>query len=163
VVPHTTGELIAFRTDDGVPVWIETLTSLRPGSSLANINDIAGRPVIADGQVYAIAHSGRLGAFRLETGEPVWAQEISGTQMPWVAGDYAFVLNGTATLAAVERRSGAVRWTASLPGGGVWSGPVLGGGRLIAVSSKGSWPISRPRPARSCRPSSSATSSTSPR
>jgi outer membrane protein assembly factor BamB len=137
VVPHTTGELIAFRTDNGVPVWIETLTSLQPSGSLANINDIAGRPVIADGQVYAIANSGRLGAFRLETGEPVWAQEISGTQMPWVAGDYAFVINGTATMAAVERRSGAVRWTANLPGGGVWSGPVLGGGRLIAVSSTG--------------------------
>ncbi|HUE45421.1 MAG TPA: PQQ-binding-like beta-propeller repeat protein [Aestuariivirgaceae bacterium] len=137
VVPHTTGELIAFRTEDGTPVWTETLTSLQPTSSLANINDIAGRPVIADGQVYAIAHSGRLGAFLLQTGEPVWAQEISGTQMPWVAGGYAFVISGTAGIAAVERGNGAVRWTANLPGGGVWSGPVLGGGRLIAVSSKG--------------------------
>jgi outer membrane protein assembly factor BamB len=137
VVPHTTGELIAFRTEDGSPVWTETLTSLQPTSSLANINDIAGRPVIADGQVYAIAHSGRLGAFLLKTGEPVWAQEISGTQMPWVAGGYAFVISGTAAIAAVERAGGAVRWTAKLPGGGVWSGPVLGGGRLIAVSSTG--------------------------
>jgi outer membrane protein assembly factor BamB len=87
VVPHTTGELVAFRVSDGMPVWTETLTSLQPTSSLANINDIAGRPVIADGQVYAIAHSGRMGAFQLATGEPEWAQEISGTQMPWVAGD----------------------------------------------------------------------------
>ena len=137
VVPHTSGELIAFRTDAGIPVWTETLTSIRPSSSLANINDIAGRPVIADGKVYAIAHSGRLGAFELETGQPVWAQELSGTQMPWVAGDYAFVISGTATIAAVERGTGALRWSASLPGGGVWSGPVLGGGRLIAVSSTG--------------------------
>jgi outer membrane protein assembly factor BamB len=137
VVPHTTGELVAFRADDGMPVWTETLTSLQPTSSLANLNDIAGRPVIADGRVYAIAHSGRLGAFQLTTGEPEWAQEISGTQMPWVAGDHAFVINGTATLAAVERRGGGVRWTTNLPGGGVWSGPVIGGGRLIVVSSTG--------------------------
>ena len=137
VVPHTTGEIIAFRSEDGAPVWTETLTSLQPISSLANINDIAGRPVIADGQVYAIAHSGRFGAFLLSTGEAVWAQEISGTQMPWVAGGYAFVINGTGTMAAVERGGGAVRWTADLPGDGVWSGPVLGGGRLIAVSSTG--------------------------
>jgi outer membrane protein assembly factor BamB len=137
VVPHTTGELIAFRADDGMPVWTETLSSLQPTSSLANLNDIAGRPVIADGRVYAIAHSGRLGAFQLTTGEPEWAQEISGTQMPWVAGDHAFVINGTATLTAVQRRGGGVRWTTDLPGGGVWSGPVIGGGRLIAVSSNG--------------------------
>ncbi len=137
VVPHTTGELVAFRVSDGMPVWTETLTSLQPTSSLANINDIAGRPVIADGQVYAIAHSGRMGAFHLATGEPLWAQEISGTQMPWVAGGYAFVINGTASLAAIERSGGGVRWTTDLPGGGIWSGPVLGGDRLIAVSSKG--------------------------
>lgn len=137
VVPQTTGEIVAFRTDEGFPVWTETLTSLQPTSALANINDIAGRPVIADGQVYAIAHSGRLGAFMLKTGEPVWAQEISGTQMPWVAGSYAFVINGNAAMAAVERGNGAVRWTANLPGGGVWSGPVLGGGRLLTVSSTG--------------------------
>ena len=137
VVPQTTGELTAFRTDDGIPLWTETLTSLQPISSLANLNDIAGRPVIADGTVYAIAHSGRLGAFMLATGEAVWAQEISGTQMPWVAGDYAFVIAGSASMAAVERKGGAVRWSVNLPDGGVWSGPVLGGGRLIAVSSTG--------------------------
>lgn len=137
VVPTTAGDLAAFRADDGALAWAEPLTSTNPLSSLANLNDISGRPVIADGQVYAIAHSGRMGAYLLSTGEQIWAQDISGTQTPWLAGGYAFVISGRNTLAAIQRSDGAVRWTASLPGGGVWSGPVLGGGRLIAVSSKG--------------------------
>jgi outer membrane protein assembly factor BamB len=136
VVPHTTGDLVAFREGDGLQAWSEALTSPDPTSSMANLNDIAGRPVIADGQVYAIAHSGRMGAFLLSSGEPVWNQDISGTQMPWVAGDYLFVMVGRDSVAAIERKSGGVRWTAKLPAG-VWSGPVLGGGRLIAASSTG--------------------------
>ena len=40
------------------------------------------------------------------------------------------------TLMALSRRTGGVRWTADLPGK-LWAGPVLGGGRLLAVSSEG--------------------------
>ena len=61
---------------------------------------------------------------------------MSGTQTPWVAGDYVFVIANGKTMTAVSRRNGAVRWTATLPGK-MWAGPVLAGGRLLAVSSDG--------------------------
>lgn len=39
---------------------------------------------------------------------------------------------------AVTRRDGKVQWTMKLPGqSSQWSGPVLAGGKLWAVSSKG--------------------------
>ncbi len=136
VVPYTSGEVSAFRVSDGGVVWSESLSSSDLTSSLANLNDVAGRPVISDGQVYAISHAGRMSAFLLSNGEQAWSQDISGTQTPWVAGGYVFVITGRSTIAAVSRSSGAVRWSQGLPGG-VWSGPVLGGGRLIAVSSNG--------------------------
>lgn len=137
VVPSTAGEISAFRISDGYAAWSEPLSSSDRTSSLANLNDVAGRPVISDGQVYAISHAGRMAAFLLSSGEPTWSQDISGTQTPWVAGGYVFVISGRSTLVAISRSSGAIRWTQALPGGGVWSGPVLGGGRLIAVSSNG--------------------------
>jgi len=136
VVPYTSGEVSAFRVGDGLAVWSETLSSADVTSSLANLNDVAGRPVISDGQVYAISHSGRMSAFLLASGDPAWSQEVSGTQTPWVAGGYVFVISGRSTMVAISRSSGAIRWSQGLPGG-VWSGPVLGGGRLIAVSSNG--------------------------
>ncbi len=46
-------------------------------------------------------------------------------------------LAGKRTMAAVARRNGGIRWSANLPSQGVWSGPVVGGGRLLAISSKG--------------------------
>ncbi len=137
VVPLTTGDILTFRSSDGLFTWTENLSGGTAFSSLATLNDVAGRPVIASGTVLAIAHSGRMAAFKLDSGQQVWSQELPGTQTPWVAGDYAFVVVDRNKIAAVSRRNGAVRWWAKLPDGGVWSGPVVGGGRLIAVSSKG--------------------------
>jgi len=137
VVPSTSGELIALSAGQGISAWDESLAAADPTTSLANLNDIAGRPVIDSGVVFAIAHAGRLGAFKLSDGSEVWSQEIAGSQTPWLAGDYVFVLSNRATLAAVARRNGAVRWSVNLAGGGTWAGPVVGGGRLLVVGSAG--------------------------
>jgi outer membrane protein assembly factor BamB len=137
VVPSTSGEIIALSAGAGLSTWDESLAASDPTTSLANINDIAGRPVIDNGVVFGIAHAGRLGAFKLTDGSQVWSQEIAGSQTPWVAGDYVFVISNRATLAAVAKRNGAVRWSVTLPGAGTWAGPVVGGGRLLVVGSAG--------------------------
>ena len=93
--------------------------------------------MIDAGQVFAISHQGRMVAINLATGQRLWQQEITGSQMPWVTGDTVFVLSGRDTLLALSRKEGRVRWAVTLPGGKSWSGPVLGGGRLLAVSAEG--------------------------
>ena len=137
IVPYTTGDLLALEKSSGFVAWSESLLGRNANSSGASINDIAGRPVVADGAVYAISHSGRMAAFGLSDGFERWSVDIGGTQTPWVAGDYVFVIAGQNTMAAIARSNGGVRWSSNLTGGGVWSGPVVGGGRLLAVSSKG--------------------------
>jgi outer membrane protein assembly factor BamB len=137
VVPSTSGEIIALSAGAGLSTWDESLAASDPTTSLANLNDFAGRPVIDNGLVFGIAHAGRLGAFKLSDGSQVWSQEIAGSQTPWVAGDYVFVISNRATLAAVAKRNGAVRWSVTLPGAGTWAGPVVGGGRLLVVGSAG--------------------------
>ena len=57
--------------------------------------------------------------------------------MPWVAGDTVFVVDLSGRLIALTRSRGEVRWMVDLPRAKVWSGPVLAGGRLWLVSSKG--------------------------
>ena len=82
----------------------------------------------------------------LRTGERVWTRNIAGVQTPWVAGDFIYVLTLDAEVAAVSRRDGRVRWVRQLrrykdqedrEGRLEWSGPVLAGDRLIAVSNLG--------------------------
>jgi outer membrane protein assembly factor BamB len=136
VVPHTSGDVTAFRLSDGAPLWTDTLASMDPTSSLANLNDIAARPVIDGEQVFAISHSGSFVAFDAKNGARQWQRELSGTQTPWVSGEYLFVITDRNKVAAISRKTGGVRWIKDLPPG-VWSGPVMGGGKLIATSSEG--------------------------
>ncbi len=137
VAPHTNGDLIAFSAGSGQRFWNESLASSRAGASVANLNAIAGRPVISGGQVYAISNAGRMAAFDLKSGAETWSREFSGNQTPWVSGEYVFVISQKRRMVAIERRTGAVKWVVDLPGGGIWAGPVMGGGRLLAVSDKG--------------------------
>ncbi len=137
VVPQTSGDVTAFRLGDGTPLWTDALASTDTTSSLANLNDIAARPVIDGGQVFAISHSGSFVAFDARNGTRLWQRDLAGTQTPWVSGDYLFVITNRNKVAAISRKSGGVRWIKELQSG-VWSGPVMGGGKLIVASSEGS-------------------------
>ncbi len=144
VAPYSSGELFAFRAENGRIAWSDSLTRTRRVTGLSELSDINGRPVIDRGRVYAIGHAGRMVSIDLRTGERVWGQEIGGVQMPWVAGGFIYVLTTENDLVCLTRREGRIRWVRRLRrykdpedrrGPIQWFGPVLAGDRLIVVSS----------------------------
>lgn len=149
VVPaFTSGEIVALRAANGSVAWSDNLSSIRSSSSgLSTLSDIRAMPVVDKGLVIAISFSGRLVAIDERTGSRVWQREISGTQMPWVAGGYIFVISEANELIALSRDNGAIKFVTALPswrdaeskdGAIRWAGPVLAGGRLIAAGNNGS-------------------------
>ena len=146
VAPYSSGELYGLRPENGRVAWQESLAAIRRGGALSSIADIRGLPVLDRGAVYAIGHSGRMVAVDERIGNRVWETEIGGTQTPWLAGDFLFVLTNDAEVVAVTRQAGRVRWVAPLDrfkdpedrkGPITWSGPVLAGGKLWVTGSNG--------------------------
>jgi outer membrane protein assembly factor BamB len=146
VVPYSSGELVALKVQNGRVLWSDNLAAARRTDALSALADIRGRPVIDRGRVFAVSHSGRMVAIDLRTGERVWDQEIGGSDMPWVAGDFIYVLTNEAELVCLTRADGRIRWVSELPRYEDlekkrdplrWSGPLLAGDRLIAVASNG--------------------------
>ncbi len=135
-VPYPTGDVLGLKILDGSPVWSESLTRTRSESQFASMTD-AARPAIENGVVYAIGHAGRMTATNTKTGERIWSLNAPGTQTPWVAGESVFIVDTRAQIMAVSKRDGKIQWTTKLPASGAWSGPVLAGNQLWAVSSKG--------------------------
>lgn len=144
VAPYSSGELFAFRSDNGRVLWNDSLIRRRGSTGLSELSDINGRPVIDRGRVYAVSHGGRMVAIDIRTGERIWDQNIAGVQSPWIAGDFLFVLTTANDLVCLSRREGRIRWVRPLPRYGdeeeredpiQWLGPVLAGDRLILVSS----------------------------
>jgi len=136
VVPYPSGELLAFDVNTGQPKWAESLKRTRPGMASRDVGDTA-RPAISRGVVYAVSGAGRLIATDIESGSRKWSLDVSGSQTPWVAGEAVFVVDRTGKLVAVKRDSGEVAWVTDLPSARYWNGPVLAGGKLWLISSKG--------------------------
>ena len=146
VVPYTSGELFALRTQNGTPSWTDTLSRSGNVTSLTIINDIAGRPVIDRNMVFAVSHSGTLAAINFRSGSRAWTRNIAGIQTPLVAGEYVFVVSTDGQVVCMNRGDGRVRWTQQLPAfedpAGkrrpiVWTGPLLVSNFLVMISSKG--------------------------
>lgn len=146
IAPFSSGEIFALRAENGRLLWTDNLTAVRRVDAISSLADIRGLPVIDREIVLAISHSGRMAALDRRIGARLWEKDIGGTQMPWVAGDYVFVVSNDAELVALTRREGYIRWITRLPRFEdeedredpiFWSGPVLAGDRLIVAGSHG--------------------------
>lgn len=152
VASFASGELVALRSDNGTELWNVPLSHTTRSSALSEIRDIAGRPVIYKGDVFAISHADVMADTDLRTGEPHWTLPLSGITTPWPAGDAVFAIDQTGQVVAASRDSGQLYWMTDLNAppapkkkGGkpgkrsreVWSSPILADNRLITVSDKG--------------------------
>lgn len=146
VAGYSSGELTAYRFENGQVVWQDALARTGISTVVGTLSDIDADPVIDNGRVFAIGQGGRMVAVELITGQRAWELNISGIATPWVAGDWVFVVTEDAQLLAVARGSGRIAWMSQLPryrdvedekGPIYWRGPVLAGNRLVLTSSGG--------------------------
>lgn len=147
VVGFSSGELNAYRYENGRTLWQDTLSRTSVTTSVSSLADIDADPVIDENRVYAVGQGGRMVALELTTGRRVWEQNFAGISTPWLAGEWLFVVTDDARLVCISRGNGKVRWIADLGGftnmkkrkGRTinWVGPVLAGNRLIVGNSEG--------------------------
>ena len=164
IAPFASGELVALRTANGNEEWTVTLSRTSRTNALSEIRDIAGRPVVYQGHVYAGSHSGVFADIDLRTGEARWTLPITTITTPWPAGDVVYVVSQAGEVICASRDNGQVYWITDLKAVSeakndkkdkkgkksaakeekkkakdreLWFGPVLASGRLIVVSDKG--------------------------
>ncbi len=146
VAPFTSGELVALRVESGRSVWNESLVGpRREARAFGNLADIRGRPVIDRGLVLAMGSAGTLAAIDLRAGQRLWERNIGGSQTPWVAGRFVYVVAAGADVVCLERDTGKVKWVTPLTqyldakrhNPILWAGPVLAGDRLLVGGTTG--------------------------
>ena len=146
VAGFSSGELNAYRYENGRNGWQDQLARTSIRTSVASISDVDAHPVIDGGQVIAVGQGGRMVSLELISGQRQWEINIAGISKPWVAGEWVFVVSDDAKLLSVNRANGKIRWITQLPafrnekkkaGPIRYRGPVLAGGRLILASSEG--------------------------
>lgn len=146
VAGFSSGELNAYRYENGRVLWQDALSRTSITTSVSSLADINADPVIEDGKVYAIGQGGRMVALDIATGQRLWEQTFAGISTPWVAGEWIFVVTDDSRLVCLSRANGRVRWISQLRAykneekrsdAYVWFGPVLAGDRLWLANSRG--------------------------
>ena len=146
IAPYSSGELFALRVENGRALWSDNLSAIRRSDAVSALADIRGRPVIADGRVYAASHSGRMVAIDLVSGRRVWEAEVGSLVQPWVAGQFLFVLSAGGEVVALTADTGLVRWVTPIglfedpedrDDRIIWSSPLLAGDRLVVAGNTG--------------------------
>ncbi len=154
IAPFSSGEVVALRASTGQALWTQVLSRTSRTSALSELRDIAGRPVVSRGVVYAVGHSGVMSAMDARSGQPKWQLPVAGVNAPLPVGDVVYVVSKNGELTVVNRDSGQVYWTRNLNEGrsrqeggflGVfdrtvvpeWSGPLMASNRLLLVNSDG--------------------------
>ena len=152
VAGYSSGELTAYRYENGRVLWSDALARTNISTTVGTITDIDADPIIDSGRVYALGQGGRMAAYELVTGQRIWELNLAGISTPAIAGEWIFTLTDDARLLAIARSSGRVRWITQLQawkdekdkkGPIFWTGPVLAGGNLWVASSRGElWKVS---------------------
>lgn len=148
VAGFSSGEVQAYRYENGRDLWEDALARTSMALSVSTLTDVDADPVVDRGRVFALGQGGRMASYELVTGQRSWEISIAGISTPYVVGEWVYAMTDDGKLLCVARGSGKVRWLQQLARFRVetekkkkdpirWTGPILAGGRLIAVNSEG--------------------------
>lgn len=142
----STGELIAYRYENGTQLWLDALSRTSISTQVGILTDIDADPIIDRGRVLALGQGGRMAAYELVSGQRIWELNVAGISTPAVSGDWIFTLTDDGKLMCIARSTGKVRWLTQLArfrneekkkDAIFWTGPLLAGNRLWIGNSRG--------------------------
>jgi outer membrane protein assembly factor BamB len=146
VAGFSTGELVAYRYENGRTLWSDALARTSLSTTVGVLTDIDADPIIDRGRVFALGQGGRMAAYELTTGQRVWELNLAGISTPAIAGEWIFTLTDDAKLLCIARSTGKARWVTQLQqfrnpkkktNPVFWTGPVLANSRLWIANSQG--------------------------
>jgi len=104
------GRLLAIDLSDGTQEWEAILSPPSGRSDLDRLADVDGDMAVVGQDVYAIGYHGRIASLAVESGQVLWAREISG--LAGVAADWnnTYLIGDEGELLALLRRNGEDVW-----------------------------------------------------
>ena len=114
VAAYSSGEVFALTLDSGQEIWSDAVLRPRRTLAIGAINDITGAPVIADNQIIVAGNGGELAAFDRASGARRFDVNLVSRNMPWVAGDFIYLITDRNEVVCLLRSGGRARWVSPL-------------------------------------------------
>jgi len=110
VAGYPNGKLIALDIEDGKLTWEVSVSLPRGSTELERIADIAGLPVIDQGNICAATFQGKVACFEIQTRNMVWGRDLSSTRDLARDAKNIYVVDDSSAVHALDKGSGASVW-----------------------------------------------------
>jgi outer membrane protein assembly factor BamB len=104
------GRIGAYSLRDGETIWENLIAAGRGRTEIERMTDVDATPVIVGQDIYAVSYRGRLANLGLESGQFIWATEMSSHRGLGVDWTSVYVAVAEGEVVAVNRASGAELW-----------------------------------------------------
>jgi outer membrane protein assembly factor BamB len=111
--------------------------------TIGNLLHVYASQVISGEHVFTLGHGGRLTANHITSGDRAWSVTFSGLHTPAIIGEYLYVTDDNACLYCINKETGKVRWSTSLPENEDqrkpvnWTNPIIADRAVLLVTEHG--------------------------
>ncbi|MEK7737532.1 MAG: outer membrane protein assembly factor BamB [Pseudomonadota bacterium] len=104
------GKLVAVSTLNGAALWEGAVALPKGSTELERVVDITSLPVIEGREVCAVAYQGRVACFDMNSGNQLWARDISSSTGLDMDAKSVYVSDDKGVLQAFDRNNGSSLW-----------------------------------------------------
>lgn len=131
------GKLVAMETATGGVGWEASVALPRGVSELERIADVTSNPV-SDGRIVcAVAFQGRVACFEPQSGNLIWARDLSSIAGMAIDGRNVYVSDANGVVHALDKSSGAYVWKQEKLSYRELSAPLVVRGYIVVADLQG--------------------------
>jgi outer membrane protein assembly factor BamB len=104
------GRIGAYQLNNGESMWEIAVAAPTGRNELDRLVDISAGLQVVGSDVYAASYNGRAVGVDLDTGQPLWQQELSSFAGLGTDWNNVYVTDYVSAVLALDRRNGAVLW-----------------------------------------------------
>ncbi|MDE2273544.1 MAG: outer membrane protein assembly factor BamB [Gammaproteobacteria bacterium] len=106
-----TGQLLALNLSDGSQRWLATVSAATGSNELARLVDMDGVLAADDSNVFAVNYQGRVADVALDTGQILWARDMSSYTGVSADAAHVYVTDVHSAVWALDKTTGVPAWT----------------------------------------------------
>jgi outer membrane protein assembly factor BamB len=131
------GRVVAVSRSNGTTAWDTAVGQSHGSTELARLIDVDA-PVVADGDdLFAVAYQGRVTRLARETGQVIWARDLSSYRGLTVDDNGVYIAGADGDLVRLDRKNGTEQWTQKELVRRQLTAPVIYRGRLVVADAGG--------------------------
>jgi outer membrane protein assembly factor BamB len=131
------GRVAAIAVGNGSTAWDTAVGQAHGSTELQRLIDVDA-PVVADGDdLFAVAYQGRVTRLARETGQVVWARDVSSYRGLAIDDNAVYVSTADGDVVRVDRKNGTEQWSQKALARRQLTAPVSYRGRIVVADAGG--------------------------